>query len=128
MYINQLLHILNSFIKTMQGDAIKSIKLIMTYFYPVSSTGVMCGQKVGGARSVMGGVEETQLLKLNDFLFTSHLDNVNFFKVLRYCQRSQISKKVKRSTVLMYSVILSVVQHYIAISLFVVKWICRSLF
>lgn len=53
------------------------------------------GQEVGGARRNMGGVEETRLLKLNDFLFISHLDNVNFFKVLRYCQRSQISKKVR---------------------------------
>ena len=41
-----------------------------------------------------GVEEETKLLKLNDFLFASHLDNVNFFKVLRYCGRSQISKKV----------------------------------
>ena len=41
-----------------------------------------------------GVEEERKLLKLNDFLFASHLDNVNFFKVLRYCGRSQISKKV----------------------------------
>ena len=50
---------------------------------------------MGGAEREGGGVEETQLLKLNDFLFTSHLDNVNFFKVLRYCERSHISKKVR---------------------------------
>ena len=53
------------------------------------------GKEVGGAKREMSRAEETQLLKLNDFLFTSHLDNVNFFKVLRYCQRSQISKKVR---------------------------------
>ena len=62
-------------------------------FSPVKKPSAI-GKEAGGGRREMGGAEETRLLKLNDFLFTSHLDNVNFFKVLRYCQRSQISKKV----------------------------------
>ena len=36
----------------------------------------------------------TKLMKLNDFLFESHMDNVNLFKLLQYCQRSEISRKV----------------------------------
>ncbi|XP_053400123.1 ATP-dependent DNA helicase DDX11-like isoform X2 [Mercenaria mercenaria] len=37
---------------------------------------------------------ETRLWTINDFLFHSQLDNVNMFKILRYCQRSQISRKL----------------------------------
>ena len=36
----------------------------------------------------------TKLMKLNDFLFESHMDNVNLFKLIQYCQRSEISRKV----------------------------------
>ncbi|KAL4229836.1 DEAD H (Asp-Glu-Ala-Asp His) box helicase 11 [Mactra antiquata] len=36
----------------------------------------------------------TRLMTINDFLFHCHLDNVNMFKVLRYCQRSQIARKL----------------------------------
>ncbi|KAH9519884.1 DEAD H (Asp-Glu-Ala-Asp His) box helicase 11 [Bulinus truncatus] len=37
---------------------------------------------------------ETRLQNLNDFLFQAQLDNMNMFKLLRYCQRSRISKKL----------------------------------
>ncbi|ESO99999.1 hypothetical protein LOTGIDRAFT_112727 [Lottia gigantea] len=37
---------------------------------------------------------ETQLKTINDFLFITQLDNLNLFKVLRYCERSQISRKL----------------------------------
>ena len=63
------------------------------YISPVKGLSTS-SKEVGGAKRETREVEETRLLKLNDFLFTSHLDNVNFFKVLRYCKRSQISKKV----------------------------------
>ena len=43
----------------------------------------------------MMGKRETKLQTINDFLFDSQLDNLNLFKVLRYCQRSLISKKVR---------------------------------
>ena len=33
-------------------------------------------------------------MTINDFLFTSKLDNLNLFKILRYCDKSQIAKKV----------------------------------
>lgn len=41
---------------------------------------------------------EAKLWTINDFLFHSQLDNVNMFKVLRYCEKSQISRKVRYST------------------------------
>ena len=57
-----------------------------------------------------GGGVDTKLIRLNDFLFTAHMDNINLFKVrqcmllhsplehllqiLRYCEKSQISRKV----------------------------------
>ena len=41
-----------------------------------------------------GATAETKLMKLNDFLFESHMDNVNLFKLIQYCQRSEISRKV----------------------------------
>uniref|UniRef100_H2Z3N6 Helicase ATP-binding domain-containing protein n=1 Tax=Ciona savignyi TaxID=51511 RepID=H2Z3N6_CIOSA len=36
----------------------------------------------------------SRLLTVNDFLFSSKLDNINFFKLLRYCERSKISRKL----------------------------------
>ena len=62
----------------------------------------------GKVEREVGGGSETQLLKLNDFLFTSNLDNVNFFKVLRYCERSQISKKVNALLTLVDCLTLSI--------------------
>ena len=35
-----------------------------------------------------------KLLTINNFLFEAKLDNFNMFKLLRYCKRSQISKKL----------------------------------
>ncbi|CAG5122923.1 unnamed protein product, partial [Candidula unifasciata] len=37
---------------------------------------------------------EINLLTINNFLFRCRLDNFNMFKLLRYCRRSQISKKL----------------------------------
>ncbi|XP_052794616.1 ATP-dependent DNA helicase DDX11-like [Mya arenaria] len=37
---------------------------------------------------------ETRLWTINDFLFHCQLDNVNMFKVLRYCKKSLISRKL----------------------------------
>ena len=38
--------------------------------------------------------DTTKLMKLNDFLFESRMDNVNLFKLIQYCQHSEISRKV----------------------------------
>ncbi|CAB4010317.1 ATP-dependent DNA helicase DDX11 isoform X1, partial [Paramuricea clavata] len=37
---------------------------------------------------------DVKLLKINDFLFTTKMDNINLFKIKRYCERSMISKKL----------------------------------
>jgi len=37
---------------------------------------------------------ESRLLTINDFLFDTHLDNLNLFKISKYCKRSFISQKV----------------------------------
>ncbi|XP_046853376.1 ATP-dependent DNA helicase DDX11-like [Xenia sp. Carnegie-2017] len=38
--------------------------------------------------------DDVRLLKINDFLFATKMDNINLFKVKRYCERSLISKKL----------------------------------
>ncbi|KAJ8028374.1 ATP-dependent DNA helicase DDX11 [Holothuria leucospilota] len=75
MYIKQLLHVLSSFINTLGG------KLSSPPHPPPAN------QKTGS-----GTV--TKLLTINDFLFELKLDNINFFKLRRYCQRSKISQKL----------------------------------
>ncbi|XP_029644218.1 ATP-dependent DNA helicase DDX11-like isoform X1 [Octopus sinensis] len=37
---------------------------------------------------------ESKIFTINDFLYETKLDNINLFKILRYCQKSQISKKL----------------------------------
>jgi len=37
---------------------------------------------------------ESRLVTINDFLFDTHLDNLNLFKINKYCKRSFIAKKV----------------------------------
>ncbi|KAK7496398.1 hypothetical protein BaRGS_00012320 [Batillaria attramentaria] len=37
---------------------------------------------------------DVHLVTINNFLFEAKVDNLNLFKLLRYCQRSQISKKL----------------------------------
>ncbi|OWK03953.1 hypothetical protein Celaphus_00013862 [Cervus elaphus hippelaphus] len=36
----------------------------------------------------------TELKTINDFLFQSEIDNINLFKVRRYCEKSKISRKL----------------------------------
>ncbi|XP_064405283.1 ATP-dependent DNA helicase DDX11-like isoform X2 [Halichondria panicea] len=77
MYINQLLHVLNCFLNTLGSKG--------------SDEGV---KKVVKAQGEVANEPSTQLMRLNDFLLSSSMDNINFFKILRYCQKSQISKKL----------------------------------
>ena len=41
---------------------------------------------------------EVKLFRLNDFLFSAGLDNINLFKVLKYCKRSELAKKVPNTS------------------------------
>jgi chromosome transmission fidelity protein 1 len=71
MYVNHILDILNCLLRAV-SDSNKSEK----------------GNKSATPEA------DVRLLRLNDFLFTSGLDNINLFKVLRYCKRSEIAKKL----------------------------------
>ncbi|XP_046569042.1 ATP-dependent DNA helicase DDX11-like [Haliotis rubra] len=70
MYVKQLLYVLASLVKFLGGklDTAADKQLL--------------------------GAKETRLLTINDFLFQASLDNINLFKVLRYCRRSMISRKL----------------------------------
>lgn len=65
-YVNALLRLLRSLLKMLESEA---------YTEPAS-------------------LVEAEVLGINDFLFRAGIDNVNIFKVLRYMDRSQISRKV----------------------------------
>lgn len=69
MYIKQLLFILSNFIKALGG-------------------------KAGSFADVQMGKTVNKIQTINDFLFDTHLDNLNLFKVQRYCERSMIAKKL----------------------------------
>ncbi|XP_075066685.1 ATP-dependent DNA helicase DDX11 isoform X2 [Mixophyes fleayi] len=70
MYIKQILFLLEKFVGALGGN----VKQNPNY------------QKVSQ--------EGTTLKSINDFLFYSQVDNINLFKVQRYCTRSMISRKL----------------------------------
>ncbi|XP_032205039.1 putative ATP-dependent RNA helicase DDX11-like protein 8 isoform X4 [Mustela erminea] len=70
MYIKQILYLLEKFV-TVLGGNIKQNPNTQS----LSQTG-------------------TELKTINDFLFESQIDNINLFKVRRYCERSKISRKL----------------------------------
>ncbi|XP_076825562.1 ATP-dependent DNA helicase DDX11-like isoform X2 [Clavelina lepadiformis] len=53
---------------------------------------VMVKQRQSTSPAAQSG--SSLLLTINQFLFKASLDNINFHKILRYCQRSKISKKL----------------------------------
>ncbi|XP_040834666.1 ATP-dependent DNA helicase DDX11 [Ochotona curzoniae] len=70
MYIKQILYLLEKFV-TVLGGNIKQNPNTQS----LSRTG-------------------TELKTINDFLFQSQIDNINLFKVQRYCEKSMISRKL----------------------------------
>lgn len=70
MYIRQILYVLEKFV-TVLGGNIKQNPNTQS----LSQTG-------------------TELKTINDFLFQSQIDNINLFKVQRYCEKSMVSRKV----------------------------------
>ncbi|XP_072040850.1 ATP-dependent DNA helicase DDX11-like [Amphiura filiformis] len=70
MYIKQIVQVLASWIRCLGGR-------------------IGCApdtQKTGPASS--------KLFTINDFLFTTQMDNINLFKLQKYCERSHISRKL----------------------------------
>ncbi|XP_019566842.2 ATP-dependent DNA helicase DDX11 isoform X4 [Rhinolophus sinicus] len=70
MYIKQILYLLEKFV-TVLGGNIKQNPDTQS----LSQTG-------------------TELKTINDFLFQSQIDNINLFKVQRYCEKSMVSRKL----------------------------------
>ncbi|XP_061866267.1 ATP-dependent DNA helicase DDX11 isoform X3 [Colius striatus] len=70
MYIKQILYLLERFVAMLGGNVNQNPSC-----QAVSQTG-------------------TVLKSINDFLFQSQIDNINLFKVQRYCEKSLISRKL----------------------------------
>ncbi|XP_077123094.1 ATP-dependent DNA helicase DDX11 isoform X2 [Ranitomeya variabilis] len=70
MYVKQILFLLEKFVGALGGNVRQNPN-----FQSVSQAG-------------------TELRSINDFLFYSHVDNINLFKVQRYCVKSMISRKL----------------------------------
>ncbi|XP_076445975.1 ATP-dependent DNA helicase DDX11-like [Babylonia areolata] len=70
MYVKQILFVLSCLLRCLGGK-----------------TNVPADQQNTGATDV-------RLQTINNFLFTAKVDNLNLFKILHYCQHSQISKKL----------------------------------
>ncbi|KAM6425490.1 ATP-dependent DNA helicase DDX11 [Rhynochetos jubatus] len=70
MYIKQILYLLERFVAVLGGNVNQNPS-----FQAVSQPG-------------------TVLKSINDFLFQSRIDNINLFKVQRYCEKSLISRKL----------------------------------
>ncbi|CAH1268165.1 DDX11 [Branchiostoma lanceolatum] len=69
-YIKQILHVLKHFIMCLGGKAGQSPEEPST------------------------GIPKVHLQTINDFLFTAGMDNINLFKIQRYCEKSHISRKL----------------------------------
>jgi chromosome transmission fidelity protein 1 len=79
MYVNHILDILHCLIKAVTATEGTSDRR------PAATE---------SSHSKTDSQSEVKLFRLNDFLFSSGLDNINLFKVLKYCKKSEISKKL----------------------------------
>ncbi|XP_072810785.1 ATP-dependent DNA helicase DDX11 isoform X3 [Vicugna pacos] len=70
MYVKQILYLLEKFVTVLGGNIKQN---------PNTQSLLQAG---------------TELKTINDFLFQSQVDNINLFKVRRYCERSMISRKL----------------------------------
>ncbi|XP_073177198.1 ATP-dependent DNA helicase DDX11 isoform X3 [Lepidochelys kempii] len=70
MYIKQILYLLERFVSILGGNVNQNPNA-----QSISQAG-------------------TELKSINDFLFQSQIDNINLFKVQRYCEKSLISRKL----------------------------------
>ncbi|XP_006862835.1 PREDICTED: putative ATP-dependent RNA helicase DDX11-like protein 8-like [Chrysochloris asiatica] len=70
MYIKQILYLLEKFVTVLGGNIKQN---------PNTQSLLQTG---------------TELKTINDFLFQSQIDNINLFKVQRYCEKSMVSRKL----------------------------------
>ncbi|KAJ7323127.1 DEAD H (Asp-Glu-Ala-Asp His) box helicase 11 [Desmophyllum pertusum] len=81
LYIQQLLYVLTCFLNCLGGKEQNLSKKTS------SPTAEECSIKE--AR-----MQDVKLKTINDFLFSAQMDNVNLFKIKKYCEKSMISKKL----------------------------------
>ncbi|KAK3785527.1 hypothetical protein RRG08_048661 [Elysia crispata] len=73
----------------------KNLLYVRQILFVLGKLSALVGGKVDfTADSQVNTRTEVCLVTINDFLFQGQLDNFNMFKLLRYCQRSQISRKL----------------------------------
>ncbi|XP_051639955.1 ATP-dependent DNA helicase DDX11 isoform X4 [Manacus candei] len=80
MYIKQILYLLERFVAMLGGNVNQNPgcqTVSQTVFSPLPPF-----------------LSGTVLKSINDFLFQSQIDNINLFKVQRYCEKSLISRKL----------------------------------
>ncbi|XP_074621921.1 ATP-dependent DNA helicase DDX11-like isoform X1 [Acropora palmata] len=86
LYIQQLLYILICFLNCLGGkEMVSNSKMLLT---APAENGVLTGLREQRVPA------EVKLKTINDFLFSAKMDNVNLFKIKKYCEKSMISKKL----------------------------------
>ncbi|CAH3126080.1 unnamed protein product [Pocillopora meandrina] len=78
-YIQQLLYVLMCFLNCLGGKEQRKPESLSS----ANELGTKDHRK-----------QDVKLLTINDFLFAAQMDNVNLFKIKRYCEKSMISKKL----------------------------------
>ncbi|RMX40284.1 hypothetical protein pdam_00008730, partial [Pocillopora damicornis] len=99
-YIQQLLYVLMCFLNCLGGKFYRGTQsmgkskgsqnhslVLMNWVQKTTESKVLNFR-------VMKLVPYVKLLTINDFLFAAQMDNVNLFKIKRYCEKSMISKKL----------------------------------
>ncbi|XP_015764669.1 PREDICTED: putative ATP-dependent RNA helicase DDX11-like protein 8 [Acropora digitifera] len=86
LYIQQLLYILICFLNCLgEKEMLSNSKMLLT---APAENGVLTGLREQRVPA------EVKLKTINDFLFSAKMDNVNLFKIKKYCEKSMISKKL----------------------------------
>ncbi|CAH3021764.1 unnamed protein product [Porites evermanni] len=84
LYIQQLLHILTCFLNCLGAG--KDQKTTSSTLITANENNLLTAKETRA--------QEVKLKTINDFLFSAQMDNVNLFKIKKYCEKSMISKKL----------------------------------
>ncbi|XP_004616973.2 ATP-dependent DNA helicase DDX11 [Sorex araneus] len=89
---SQLLQYLDRYRKLLKAKNLMYIKQIL---YLLEKFVAILGGNVNQNPNMQSLAQPgTELKTINDFLFQSQVDNINLFKVRRYCEKSKISRKL----------------------------------
>ncbi|XP_055975960.1 LOW QUALITY PROTEIN: ATP-dependent DNA helicase DDX11 [Sorex fumeus] len=89
---SQLLQYLDRYRKRLKAKNLMYIKQIL--FLLEKFVAVLGGNVNQNPNTQSLAQPGTELKTINDFLFQSQVDNINLFKVRRYCEKSKISRKL----------------------------------